>query len=266
MRTLWLLAFLAAGSALRSRTAEFPARRRRARRYHAPSEGAALRMSGYGGRVPGFEGIHDHLFVRAVVVDDGAQQGAVAIADLAEISTGFWEELASRIEKELGIPRRNVLAAATHTHAGPCTGALFRRPPGPQERGLCPGGPGQVCGGYPAGPREPGTGARRGGGGLGQRECQPARPQWPTGGLRLGRNPDGPSNKTVAVVKFETLAGEPIAVIMNYGVHCTVFGPKNFQISGDLGGAAARHVEERLGKRAVAVFSSGAAGDQAPHI
>ena len=62
-------------------------------------------------------------------------------------------------------------------------------------------------------------------------------------------------------MKFESLAGSPIALIMNYGVHCTVFGPKNLRLSGDLGGAASHYVEERLGGGAVAVFSSGAAGD-----
>jgi len=60
------------------------------------------------------------------------------------------------------------------------------------------------------------------------------------------------------------LSGAPIAVIMNHGVHCTVFGAKNLRISGDLAGAASRYVEQRLGGAAVAVFTSGAAGDQAP--
>jgi len=35
-------------------------------------------------------------------------------------------------------------------------------------------------------------------------------------GWRLGANPDGPSEKTVWVVKFETESGEPIAILMNY--------------------------------------------------
>ena len=84
------------------------------------------------------------------------------------------------------------------------------------------------------------------------------------GGLWLGRNPDGPSDKTLAVVKFESAAGEPIAIFMNYGVHGTVMGAKNFVISGDLPGAASRHVEAHFNGKVVAPWSSGAAGDQAP--
>ena len=34
-----------------------------------------------------------------------------------------------------------------------------------------------------------------------------------------GPNYEGPSDKTVAVVKFETTAGQPIAVYYNYAMH-----------------------------------------------
>ena len=51
----------------------------------------------------------------------------------------------------------------------------------------------------------------------------------------LGNNPEGVSDKTVAVLKFETLAGEAIAIWSNYGVHGTVLGQQNMQISGPAG-------------------------------
>jgi hypothetical protein len=84
------------------------------------------------------------------------------------------------------------------------------------------------------------------------------------GGWHLGHNPDGPSDKTVAVVKFETMEGEPFAVFSNYGVHATVMGASNLQVSADLPGATSRFVEEHYGKGVISPWTSGAGGDQAP--
>ena len=78
-----------------------------------------------------------------------------------------------------------------------------------------------------------------------------------------GPNYDGPSDKTVAVLKIESLAGQPIAVYYNYAVHAVLAGQLD-QVSGDIPGAASRYIEDSLDDSAVAVWSSGAAGDQNP--
>lgn len=80
----------------------------------------------------------------------------------------------------------------------------------------------------------------------------------------LGNNPDGVSDKTVAVIKLETLSGDPLAIFSNYAVHGTVLGPGNLQISSDLPGATSRVVETHYGGKVVSPWTSGAAGDQDP--
>ena len=66
-------------------------------------------------------------------------------------------------------------------------------------------------------------------------------------------------------MKFETLAGKPIALLSNYAVHSVVtIGIK--QISGDLAGAASSYVEQQLGNGSVSLFTLGAVGDQNPRI
>ena len=80
----------------------------------------------------------------------------------------------------------------------------------------------------------------------------------------LGNNPDDVSDKTVAVIKFETLSGQPLAILSNYAVHGTVLGAGNLQISADLPGATSRLVETHHSDRVVAPWTSGAAGDQDP--
>jgi len=85
----------------------------------------------------------------------------------------------------------------------------------------------------------------------------------------LGYNPDGLSEKTVYVLKFESMSGEHIAFLMSYAVHGVVMfsaitkdgGP---EVTGDLPGATSRYVEMHYRNKPVALWTSGAAGDQNP--
>ncbi|MEM3041850.1 MAG: hypothetical protein QXG97_07510, partial [Nitrososphaerota archaeon] len=81
---------------------------------------------------------------------------------------------------------------------------------------------------------------------------------------KLGTNYEGPSEKTVWVVKFESITGEPIAILMNYAVHSVILGPENRLVTGDLAGAVERYVEQYYKDKAVALWTIGAAGDQNP--
>ena len=76
-------------------------------------------------------------------------------------------------------------------------------------------------------------------------------------------NYDGPSDKTVAVVKIESLSGQPIAVYYNYAVHPVLVGQLDM-ISADIPGAVSRYIEDSLDDKIIAVWSSGASGDQNP--
>jgi len=78
-----------------------------------------------------------------------------------------------------------------------------------------------------------------------------------------GPNYEGPSDKTVAVITFDTTDGAPIAVYYNYAVHAVITGQLD-QVSGDIPGAASRYIEDSFDDRVVALWSSGAAGDQNP--
>jgi hypothetical protein len=73
----------------------------------------------------------------------------------------------------------------------------------------------------------------------------------------------GPSDKTVAVLKFETLAGQPIAVYVNYAMH-PINGYLVQFVSGDFAGAMSNYVEQAYGNDAVVAFTQGASGDQNP--
>ncbi len=57
----------------------------------------------------------------------------------------------------------------------------------------------------------------------------------------------------------------PIAVYYNYAVHGVINGQLD-QVSGDIPGATSRYIEDSLDNEAVAVWSTGASGDQKSHL
>src|SRR5919109_4166999 len=67
-----------------------------------------------------FAGVHDPLYLRALVLNAGTSEVALVSADLIE--AGDMTPIRQRIERELGIPSDNVVITATHTHNAPRIG------------------------------------------------------------------------------------------------------------------------------------------------
>jgi hypothetical protein len=85
-----------------------------------------------------------------------------------------------------------------------------------------------------------------------------------------GYNPTGPSDKTLAVIRFADANGKPIAFVVHYAVHNTVMYGNRMNdngngVSGDIGGQVSAHLEKRF-EGAVANWIIGTAGDQNPII
>lgn len=88
---------------------------------------------GYVPRHAFFEGVHDPLYARALVVEDGTTQAAVIAADSIGYSNDllgpgrhFTAELRQRVEAQCGIPAAHVMLTATHAHSTPETINLRR--------------------------------------------------------------------------------------------------------------------------------------------
>jgi hypothetical protein len=194
-------------------------------------------------------GILDRLYARAIVLENGVSTAALITIDAGAVPDALWQAVAGQIEKELKIPAASVLLTATHTHSA-----------GGQQ------GPGYA--------HKIVDSVR-----LAQQRLRPARVGYGTGVSYInvnrqiidpktnrwweGPNREGPSDKTVAVLVLESQSGEPIAVYYNYAVHAVIAGQLD-QVSGDIPGAASRYIEESFDDRAIALWSSGAAGDQNP--
>jgi neutral ceramidase len=191
------------------------------------------------------EGILDHIYARAIVIDNGRTIAALVSVDTGMLGEQLFQAVSQGIEKELGIPAQNLIMNPTHTHSA--FGGTAE-----QIVGVIKTAKGKL---------------------------QPARIGYGTGVSYInvnrniidrktnkwweGPNYDGPSDKTVAVIKFETPDGEPIAVYYNYACHAVVTGNTDM-LSGDFPGATSRYIEDSFDDKIVALFSAGAQGDQNP--
>lgn len=211
-----------------------------------------------------FTGVHDPIYLRALVLDDGTQTAAIVAADLVEF--GDTLSIRQRVFRELGIAPDHVILTASHNHSAPRVGLVT---PGASAQ---VGGPATAaytetvyrqivdvlrCARAAMQPAKVGIGT-------GTSDVNINRDEYTSGGWILGNNPDGPSEKTVWVVRFDNLAGEPIALLLNYAVHSVVLGPENTLVTGDIAGAAERFVEHYYKDKVVALWTIGAAGDQNP--
>jgi hypothetical protein len=84
------------------------------------------------------------------------------------------------------------------------------------------------------------------------------------GGASLDRNPYGPTDKEVLVLKVTKPDGTPVAALFDYATHNTSMGAGNMQISGDVLGYAQQFVEKILGPKTLAPVFVGGAGDINP--
>ncbi|MEO8308007.1 MAG: neutral/alkaline non-lysosomal ceramidase N-terminal domain-containing protein [Pseudomonadota bacterium] len=196
-----------------------------------------------------FDGVLDQIYVRSIVVDNGHTRAALISVDAGGIPSDLYAKVSARAAQELNIPANQLLLSATHTHSVPFQlgGDIEAKIMQSLREAVGRLQPARVSFGT----------------GLSYINVNRDRVDAATNRWWEGPNYQGTSDKTVAVMRFETLTGEPIAVYSNYAVHAVLTGTLDL-ISGDIPGATARYVEASLGGNAVALWTSGAAGDQNP--
>jgi hypothetical protein len=211
-------------------------------------------------------GVLDKVYSRAIVIDNGHTSAALITLDAGIIPNDVWKAVSSRAEKELGIPSANILITATHSHSVPGVFPMFPRPRANSE----PTDTIRITE-YENHVFESVK--------IAKDKLQPARISFGTGVSYLnvqrdtidpvtrrwweGANYGGLSDKTLAVIKFESLSGDPIAVYYNYAMHAVITGVLDL-VSGDVPGATSEYIESHFDDKVVALWSEGAAGDQNP--
>ncbi len=197
-----------------------------------------MAMAGFAVRTDPATGTHDPLTARALVVDDTA----LVTIDVIGIDA----DLSKRIRARCMLPDEAVTIAATHTHGGPATMSgrlsMFTDPVvlAQLETGIV-----QAID-TAASNRKP---ARL----LGGNGSEP-------GFAKNRRQPDGPVDRGIPVLRFEDLEGAQIAILVSYACHPVVLGPDNLTWTGDYPHFV-REELEAANPGTVAIFATGCAGD-----
>jgi hypothetical protein len=226
-------------------------------------------MSGYASRKHPSEGVLEDLKAKAIVIRHrGGSQVAIVTMDLIGLPRSVSDIIAARIEKQYGIERARLVLNCSHTHTGPLIKGnletMFELTPHDRQvvddytRNLIDTVVNLV--GAAAGKLEPANlwfGNGQAHFGINRRE--------PTaGGVKIGLNPNGPTDPDVPVLKVTSPDGKLRAVLFGYACHNTTLTGEFFRLSGDYAGFA-QAAFERANPGATAMFVQLCGADQNPN-
>jgi neutral ceramidase len=232
---------------------------------------APVRMAGYASRTKSSEGVAHPLVAKALALADSRDHKIVIVTcDIIGFRRSFTNRITDRVKTQFGVPRDDVVLFASHNHAGP---ALVELPdssgtPLPLrdgfENNLAYTKDLQdkivVLVGDALSHMEPvqlSYGVGRAHFALNRRE--------PTAkGIKLGKNPAGPTDESVPVLSVQKPGGQPMAIVFGYACHNTTLRPDMMKIAADFAGYAQDRVEADY-PGATALFVTGCAGDADPH-
>lgn len=214
------------------------------------------------------EDLYDSCYVRAIAVDNGVQKTLIITYELSDQPTV--PGLTAAISEATGVPEENIVIAVTHNHSSPCDDHFGEEDPaitaGREKYKLIELETGVEVAKQAMASLRP---AKYGFGESRSNINTNRDLETPFGYWVEGRNPDGFSDKTLAIVKFVDDEGKLIAALLNHPTHATnIYLMRDFdgkiKLSGNFTGIACKFVEEHYGEGAICMWTSGAAGNQNP--
>jgi neutral ceramidase len=225
-----------------------------------------VKMAGYGARTALSEAVHDPLSARVVAFENNGERLVLVSSDLIGYYDGTAEHIRKVILSEFDLEPGELFLSAIHTHDAPAltmdkekghpnnleyTNTLEAKLIEVIRKALKNTGPVRIGAGVGYCP----VGANR-------RELQFDNSG--NSSIRLGRNPYGPTDKEVLVMKLAKPDGAAVASLFDYATHATCLGGKNLTISGDVIGLSEQFVEKILGEGVIAPAFAGASGNIDP--
>ncbi len=206
-------------------------------------------LCGFGGRFKGSEGIHDDIYARAIVFDDGSENLAMVTCDLLTLDESSVESIRKIAQEMTGLKGENIFISTTHTHSGPLSGHL--RGFGPLDTAWV-----EILEKYIAGAiaaaaqnmQEASIGAGKG-----------------QANINLNRRGGAAIDRELGVIRVNDSQGKPMAVIMNYPCHPVVVPWDVHLISADYPGYAAAVLEKEY-EGAIGLFFTGTCGNINPVV
>ncbi|MGB9596266.1 MAG: neutral/alkaline non-lysosomal ceramidase N-terminal domain-containing protein, partial [Candidatus Poribacteria bacterium] len=212
-------------------------------------------LAGYASRNKPSEGVHDPLYMTAIVFDDGNARLSMVSTDLCFIPLTVKEMIADKVKSESSISPDHLIMASTHTHSGPVTSGKnldnewLEFLANEISTAINEAVSNMISAKVSVGIGKSDVGVNR-------------RERRPDGQIVLGHNEDGFVDRQVGVIKISSENGDPIAIMINYGCHGTVLGGANYLISADYMGSAVRRVQDTVG--GIVTFFNAAPGNVDP--
>ena len=224
-------------------------------------------LAGYGGRTKEFDGIDSSLWARCMVIGRN-EPAVIVVVDNCGVPGKLRSLLAKRLFKR-GIPEKNLVVAATHTHNAPnlrgYAPILWAGRASPdQEKGI------DNYTNFLINKMETVVVEA-----LEKRE--PMQLGWSRGMVQFGGNRrlvregkwagfgfqrNGPVDHSLPVLVARDVKGNARAVWANYACHCTTVGSRN-HVGGDWAGYANEMIEKEF-KSAVSLMTIGCGADVGP--
>jgi hypothetical protein len=225
-----------------------------------------LWMGGYASRTKPAEGKEHDLYVKALALEDADGNRLVLLtSDLLGLPRSLSEAVATEVTKQTKLPRERLMLTCSHTHCSPVLDDvltdMYDLPAGQKEKitAYTKELQGKMVDVIVAAlvdlkPAKLSFGSGTARFAMNRREVTPK-------GVINGRNPDGPVDHSVPVLRVETLEGKLRAVVFGYACHNTTM--QYLRWSGDYAGFAQQYIEEKH-PGALAMFWIGCGADANP--
>jgi neutral/alkaline ceramidase-like enzyme len=221
-----------------------------------------FRLWGFSDRKGPAVGILDPLYARVLVLEAGSQRLALVTVDLGRpFGPASLEWLRHTTRNDVSF----IIVAASHTHSGPVVQDEYASGTPDWEKTAL-----EKIARAVAEAREHLADAQIGSG-YGTALIGHNRLRVNLDGTvswferNLTRIPTEPVDGTVSVLRIDTAAAQPLAILVDYACHPVIFGSDNLQYSADFPAAMARTVEEAFENRTLCFFLQGAPGDINPY-
>ncbi len=205
-------------------------------------------------------GVHDLVYARALMLQNGAVKVAVVSLDLCFLPTNVKDEVMKRVMAGgvNGMDTAHLFLSATHTHSAPDPLAMHSGNTFTNLKGWTPFNPklldftaGKIAEAVIAADKNltPAT--------IGSTVKNAV-------GLNRNRRGDPTVDPALTVVAVQKIDGSPLATVVNFAAHPTLYDDKMLQISADWPGVMAADVESVTGNTPC-LFLNGAEGDASPN-
>lgn len=223
-------------------------------------------MSGYDGRKGLSQDVHDPLSARVVAFSSNGNRLVLVSTDLIGFYGGTAEHIRRIILEKFGLEPSELFLTGIHTHAGPALTLNKENghPNNTEYTESLTSSLTEAIGKALADMEPVHIGAGAGYSPVGSNRRKLEFDKLGNSEIKLGRNPYGPTDKEVLVMKVAKPDGATVAALFDYATHATCLRSKNYAISGDVLGLAEQFVEKILGPDAIAPAFAGASGNINP--